>query len=192
MMSTREQILETTCELMESQGYHATGLNQIVQVSGAPKGSLYHYFPEGKEQIASEAIAHVAGRITERIRTNLAAIADPAEALQAFCEQVAENVERSGFRAGGPLTSVAAETATTSERLNQACRAAYAGMRQAFEEKLLTGGISQEQAGALAGFVLAAMEGAILLSRTAHSGDPLRQAGATLALTLRAVRSNEE
>ena len=41
MSSTRDQIIEKTCELLEAQGYHATGLNQILAESGAPKGSLY-------------------------------------------------------------------------------------------------------------------------------------------------------
>ena len=53
MANTREIIIETTCDLMENQGYHATGLNEIVKVSGAPKGSLYYYFPEGKESLAA-------------------------------------------------------------------------------------------------------------------------------------------
>jgi TetR/AcrR family transcriptional regulator, lmrAB and yxaGH operons repressor len=52
---TRDQIIQTTCTLLESQGYHATGLNQILKESGAPKGSLYYYFPQGKEELAEEA-----------------------------------------------------------------------------------------------------------------------------------------
>ena len=56
MTIAREQILKTTCDLMEKQGYHGTGLNEIVKESGSPKGSLYHYFPDGKEQIVAEAV----------------------------------------------------------------------------------------------------------------------------------------
>lgn len=48
MSSTKEQFIETTCDLLESHGYYATGLNQIVAESGALKGSLYYHFPEGK------------------------------------------------------------------------------------------------------------------------------------------------
>ena len=67
MSNAREQILQTTCNLLEKQGYHGTGLNEIVKESGAPKGSLYYYFPEGKEQITAEAVLQ-SGRVTsERI-----------------------------------------------------------------------------------------------------------------------------
>lgn len=56
MNTTRDQIIETTCELLEAYGYHATGLNQILTKSGTPKGSLYYYFPEGKEELTSETL----------------------------------------------------------------------------------------------------------------------------------------
>ncbi len=55
--STRDQIIEATAGLLETQGYRATGLNQIIEESGAPKGSLYYYFPGGKEEFSTEASA---------------------------------------------------------------------------------------------------------------------------------------
>ena len=61
MSSAREEILQATTALLEKQGSHATGLNEIIRESGAPKGSLYYYFPEGKDQLVSEAVL-VAGQ----------------------------------------------------------------------------------------------------------------------------------
>ena len=180
MTNTREQIVQTTCALLESQGYHATGLNQIVKEAGAPKGSLYYYFPEGKEAIAEEAIRHVTGMVVERIRTNLSQFPDAAEGVRSFAQTIAHHIEASGFQSGGPLTTIALETATTSERLNRVCHEAYESMRLAFEEKLLASRFPAEQAAELSHTILAAMEGGILLSRTYHSGDPLRKVGASL------------
>jgi TetR/AcrR family transcriptional repressor of lmrAB and yxaGH operons len=57
------RLLGTAADLFQRQGYHGTGLNQILAESGAPKGSLYHYFPEGKEALAAAAL----GRSGEEI-----------------------------------------------------------------------------------------------------------------------------
>lgn len=189
MANSREQILLTTCDLLENQGFHGTGLNEIVRESGAPKGSIYYYFPEGKEEIVSAAV-HFAGRRTaERIRTHLAAIQDPAEAIQSFLETIAYHIEGSGFRSGGPLTIVASESATTHARINLACQEAYNLVREAIAEKLRSAGLAEEKVISLAWTVNAAIEGAIILSRTFHSGDPMREAGRQLAILIRQCAS---
>lgn len=174
MSNARNQILRTTCDLLEKQGYHGTGLNEIVKESGAPKGSLYYYFPEGKEQITAEAVLQ-SGQVTaERIRSGLVGSTQAPKAIHDFILLVAENVERSGFAAGGPLTAVAMETATQSERINLACREAYGMLQAAFKEKLQESGYSRSKAEELATFITASIEGGIILSRTAHTADPLR------------------
>lgn len=174
MSNAREQILQTTCDLLEKQGYHGTGLNEIVKESGAPKGSLYYYFPEGKEQITAEAVLQSGRAVSERIRAGLKASNSAPKAIHDFILLIAENVERSGFAAGSPLTAVAMETATQSERINLACREAYGMLQTAFKEKLLEGGLSSVKAEELSVFVTASIEGAIILSRTLHTADPLR------------------
>jgi len=182
----REQFIEATCDLLEAQGYHATGLNQIVAESGAPKGSLYHYFPDGKEELAAAAIERTGRDLAGRVEVGLASHDDPAEAVQFLAQRIADAVEQSGFRAGGPLTTVAMETATSSQRLNLACRAAYDQLQAAFAAKLEAGGHEPQRAAELATFITAAIEGGIMLSRTYHSGDPLRRTGQELAALLAA------
>jgi TetR/AcrR family transcriptional regulator, lmrAB and yxaGH operons repressor len=184
MTTTREQIIQVTGQLLEKQGYNATGLNEIVGQSGAPKGSLYHYFPEGKEQIAAEAVLLSGELVSGRVRAYLARHADPAEAVLRLAEVIAGAVEQSGFAGGGPLQTVALETAASSPRLNQACRTAYGWLQAAFQEKLEAGGLPAPEAAQLAVFVTASLEGAILLSRTLHSGEPLRLAGQYLSRLL--------
>jgi TetR/AcrR family transcriptional repressor of lmrAB and yxaGH operons len=184
----REQIVQAASDLMENQGYHATGINEIVAKSGAPKGSIYYYFPEGKDAIAGEAV-EIAGRaLVGRIRENLAQNADLAGSIQSFLEGIAHYVELSGFTSGGPLSIVASETATTNEKLNQVCRGAYTEMIGAFEEKILASGCSPDRASSLAWMVTSTIEGAIILSRTFHSGEPLRRAGHELANLVKSNR----
>ena len=174
MSTAREQILQTTQSLLEKQGYHGTGLNEIVKESGAPKGSLYYYFPDGKEQITSEAILQSGTVTSERIRAGLKTSGSAAKSIHDFILLIAENVEKSGFAAGSPLTAVAMETAAKSERINLACREAYSMLQIAFKEKLLECDFGKSKAEELATFIVASIEGGIILSRTYHTADPLR------------------
>ena len=169
MSSAREQILETTSILLEKQGCHATGLNEIIRKSGSPKGSLYYYFPDGKDQIVSEAVLQAGQAVSERIRANLS-----ESGLQGFILKIAESVEASNFSAGSPLTAVAMETATTNERINLACREAYSMLVSAFQEYFVEQGMENLQASRMAIFVTASIEGGVILSRTDHSAEPLR------------------
>ena len=68
---SRQKILETAADLFKSQGYHATGLNQIIKESGAPKGSIYHYFPGGKEELAIESIKLAVQKVKDGLMDNL-------------------------------------------------------------------------------------------------------------------------
>jgi TetR/AcrR family transcriptional repressor of lmrAB and yxaGH operons len=169
MSSVREQILEATSTLLEKQGCHPTGLNEIIRESGSPKGSLYYYFPDGKDQIVSEAVLQAGQTVSERIRSNLS-----NSGMQGFILKIAESVETSDFSAGSPLAAVAMEMATTNERINLACREAYTMLVSAFQEYFVEQGITQDQANKMATFVTASIKGGIILSRTNHSAEALR------------------
>jgi TetR/AcrR family transcriptional regulator, lmrAB and yxaGH operons repressor len=123
--------------------------------------------------------------LAERIHINLNAEPGASEAIHAFVLRIAKAIEESGFKAGGPLQIVALETATTNARLNEVCQAAYRQLQSAFADKLLNSGYSQSQADRLSTFIMAVIEGGIVLSRTHHSGDPLRQAADFLASVIR-------
>jgi TetR/AcrR family transcriptional repressor of lmrAB and yxaGH operons len=188
MNTTRDQILQTTCRLLELQGYQATGLSQILHESGAPKGSLYYYFPEGKEELVAEAIASTAHVVTDRIRTSLAQVEAPGEAVRQFVLALAHQVSASGFRQGGPITTAALEAASTSERVRGACLDAYCLWRQAFEAKLAEAGCDGERAASLAALIIAALEGAIILSRTEQSLAPLEHVADELGALIDGAR----
>ncbi|MBL8166170.1 MAG: TetR/AcrR family transcriptional regulator [Anaerolineae bacterium] len=175
MISTRDQIIATTCNLLELQGYHATGLNQIIKESGSPKGSLYYHFPGGKEELAIEAVNHVGRLVLQRIRENLAQVDDCAEAISAFVRNIALNVELSGFRAGGPITTIAMETASTNVALREECRRIYDEWQNAFADKLRSGGIDEQRSRFMATLIIAAIEGGVILCRTSQSRMPLEQ-----------------
>jgi len=179
-MDTSEKFIRTASKLMETQGYHATGLNQIIAESGAPRGSLYYHFPGGKEELASQVITRNGKTFARLITENMQENITPADSVRNFILGVAGGLEATGFQSGGPLTTIALETANTSNRLNQACRDAYQAIQEAFTHKLRRLGISGEDAQTLAEFILIAIEGGILLSRTHHSNEPLKHVANTM------------
>ena len=171
MSTKRDEIITTTCRLLELQGYRATGLNEIIRESGAPKGSLYHYFPEGKDELTVEAIAYSAAAIVGNITRVMDEHDDATTAVTTFIRQLAGYVAASGFRQGGPITAVALEAASTNERLRLACRDAYQAWQRPFADKLRPAyGARAER---LAALIIAAIEGGIVLARSEQSEQPL-------------------
>jgi TetR/AcrR family transcriptional repressor of lmrAB and yxaGH operons len=180
MSETRDTIIETTSRLLEEQGYHATGLNQIVAESGAPKGSLYYYFPEGKDEISEEALRLTGRRVEENIRGMMQSHPTTADGLEGLLEKIAEQIEVSDFRAGGPITTVALESAGDNERLQRACSEIYDDWRGVVADRLGEDGVPDGQAERLSRTVIATIEGAIVLARTDRSVGPLLEAAASL------------
>ncbi|MDZ4669252.1 MAG: TetR/AcrR family transcriptional regulator [Phototrophicales bacterium] len=171
--TTREQLLDITCQLLEVQGYHATGLNEIIQTSKTPKGSLYYHFPGGKDELTEQALNQTGKIVLERIKNNLDVYDDPAEAVATFIRTLAGYVAQSEYRTGGPITTVASETAGTNDRLRLVCKTIYEAWRGAFADKFIQSGMSLTRAHRLAFAVLGLIEGGIILTRTYHDTQPL-------------------
>jgi len=189
MSDNREKFLQTASQLMEKQGYCGTGLNEILQKSGAPKGSLYYYFPDGKEQIASEVALRagniISGRIQEHTRDRL----DIEQAIHDFLYTVARRMEETEFHTGSTITMVAMESVTQSERINLACREAYGMIIDAFKEVIMNSGMEEAKAAGIAEMIVAAVEGGIMLSRTYQSADYLRRIADHITQMLDAIKT---
>lgn len=175
---SRQRLLDTASRLFRVQGYHATGLNQIVDESQAPKGSLYHYFPNGKEQLASEALVN-AGL---SLRAKLSGIAglSPAQAIDRLVEISIGELEASDYRDGCPIATVALETNTSSEAIRGVCQRIFGGALRLLTEWLMSKGLEEERARVLSLTVFSAYEGALMLSKVQHSPQPLREVAAQL------------
>ncbi len=177
---TRERLLRTAAGLFRTQGYHATGLNQVIAEGGAPKGSLYFHFPGGKEQLAVESVALSAGEV----HTSMRAVDDLDGALALF----GEHLVASDFKNGCPVATVALDAAAESEPIREACATAYASWHDVVVEFLVRQGVSVSRAPGLATTVLAAVEGALLLAKTQRDVAPLRQIAADLRVLIEGAR----
>jgi AcrR family transcriptional regulator len=183
---TRVRLLEAAAQLFREQGYAATGLKQITARARAPWGSLYHFFPGGKEQLGAETVAHSGGRYLRLFDLVYGrAEADAAQAVTDFFQLSVEALEKSGWADGCPIATVALEAASTSEPLRHACAEVFASWQVATARRFVAGGIEPERAEELAVYVLAAFEGAIVLSRAGHDTRPLRVTGEIVARTIR-------
>ena len=185
MASTRDQIIEKTCQLLELQGYYATGLNQIIRESGSPKGSLYYHFPGGKEELAAEAVEHVGRMVLKSIEYQLDSIDDAADAVHTMIADIATTIEQSDYTAGGPITTIAIETASGSEALREVCYRIYEQWRDVFYRKMLTGGIDETRADRIASLTMACIEGGVILCRTSRNRGALDAVADEIALTIR-------
>jgi TetR/AcrR family transcriptional regulator, lmrAB and yxaGH operons repressor len=178
--NTKARIIAATAELLELQGYHATGLNQVTQQSATPKGSLYFHFPGGKEEMATEAVLAAGAEISQRVAVALKSAAPVGEAVSAFILLLAQELQDSNFRKSCPVAMVAMETAATSESLRQACQKIYASWFALVEQRLTASSFEPGQVKSWTTLIWAAIEGALLLSRTAQSTAPLEMVAAQL------------
>ena len=145
---TRDRIIATTSALLTRQGYHATGLNQIVRESGTPRGSLYHYFPHGKEELAAEAVRHRGEQMRAHVTSELGRYDDPARAIVELVRTMVANLVRRDFETGAPVAAVAMEASSASETLRAACETVYAAVREPIEAVLRTYGLEADVRGA--------------------------------------------
>ena len=182
---TQRKLVQSTAHLLRTRGYAGTGLSAIVDASGVPKGSLYHHFPGGKEALAAAALE--AAR--EQIVGTLAGLIDRAaglpEAVEAFCDHYAEQLEASGFGAGCPLATVTLEAAGVGAPVQAACGEAFAAINGLLAERLAQAGLDAEAAERTAVFVTASVEGALMLAKASRDTRNLRVVRDQLADYLR-------
>lgn len=178
----RDKLIETMARLMQAQGYRNTGLNQLLAESGAPKGSLYHYFTGGKEALAVAALEHSARQVAERMSLLAATAATPRQALEAVFEAFIGDLEQSGFQKGCPVATVTLEEAAQSPSIQQACARAFELWHGVLAAYLQQQGIDHPDQRAES--LLMALEGALILSRAQRDCAPLRRLVQSVALAL--------
>lgn len=174
---TRDRILYASAELFRRQGYAGTGLKQIATEAEAPFGSVYHFFPGGKEQLADEVL-RVGGRFFLALYEGIAAEApDLVGAVRDFFAGAGETLAATDFADACPIATVAGEIASTNETLRKATADVFESWLGALAEDAVEAGVPSGRARGLAISVLAALEGAFLLSRSLRSVEPMRAAG---------------
>lgn len=177
---TRTRLIETTADLITRQGYHATGLNQITQVSGAPMGSLYYHFKGGKDELVVAAMQANGTVIANALTQVFASAIDLSGAIQATIDFLAGQLESTNFQKGCPIATVALEEAANNDLIQAAAQEIYQSWRDQITAFALKLGYGQAQAESIAFLTLTMIEGALIFSRAERSTAPLKQAASTL------------
>jgi AcrR family transcriptional regulator len=170
---TREKIINSARTLFRRQGYHGTGLAQIIEHSGTPRGSMYFLFPGGKEQVAVAAVTDWTATLDELIRTTRADSPTLRVWIERLATHFADELRASDFTEGLPVTTITLDSVPASAALTTACRTAYDTWLATLTEGLLDYGVPEERADGLAKLLLAGLEGAAVLCRAYESTEPL-------------------
>lgn len=170
---SQEKIVKAASRLFQIKGYSATGLNEILRESGAPKGSLYYYFPNGKEELALAAIDLASRTMQEKVKTGLAMHRDPIQAISRVIEDMVSALKEDGKLQSMSLSMLALETGQTSEMLRDACASSFEKMENLYKKKLIENGFSKQKASELGVVLQSMIEGAITISVTKKDTAPL-------------------
>jgi AcrR family transcriptional regulator len=154
--STRNRMLLSTALLMRERGARATSIDDVLAHSGAPRGSVYHHFPGGREQLLREATELAADYVVAQIERG----DDPVAVLDALVEQL---------HPGCPVVAVAVEDGTEAQA---AAGVAFRRWQEALERL----GVPRDRAL----LAVAAIEGAIVMSRAQKDPAPLESVRAQL------------
>jgi len=164
----KQTMIERTAVLLAKKGLQGASFSEILEASGAPRGSLYHHFPGGKDELVLAALEHAANQaldVLDRLSGRPA-----REVAEGFLSLWRSVLARSDFSAGCAV--VAVTVAAESEDL----RTRAAEILRSWREKLVTlfvaGGIPKKRAPAIAASLVAACEGAVILARAERSFEP--------------------
>ena len=179
----KQRMVEGAVVLLAKHGLQATSFSDVLAFTSAPRGSVYHHFPEGKEQLVASAVDLAGERAIALLDELQGASAD--EIVRRFLAMWRSILERSGFGAGCAVLAVT--VATDSSALLEHTAVVFRTWRGHLALLLESGGLRQADAGGFASLLVAASEGAVVLSRAEQSMEPFDLVTDQLLLHLRAL-----
>jgi AcrR family transcriptional regulator len=185
MVGTKDRIMDSTAELFRRQGYNGTGIKQILAAANAPFGSLYHFFPGGKQELGAQTIRS-SGRLYMELFATIAIQApDVLSAVGDFFTGAAQTLEETGYADACPIATVALEVSSTNEPLREACAEVFTAWIDGASAYFVAAGIEPQAARDLALSMLCLLEGAFIFCRAMRSTESLHVAGASAVAAVR-------
>ena len=163
----RDHLLDATAELIARHGYRGTGVNAVLAASGVPNGSLYHHFPDGKDQLIAASIS----RTSARTRDDLAAAVarGPEAGVRLIFDYLAKRLKRDDFDAGCRIAAPLADTGGEVDVVRVAAAEGFSSWTEAIADGLVAHGWTRRAARSTAVAVICLFEGGILLGQAQRS-----------------------
>jgi AcrR family transcriptional regulator len=182
---TRARMVRSAAKLFREHGYDGVGFREIVADAGAARGAIYHHFPGGKADLAEEVVREV-GTSIDALLARLPAAGGPEATVDGLVRAVSRALADPSRPPGCPVAAVAMG-AREDDRLLAAADEVFSRWVDAIAEPLRQAGVRKADADAYAVTALAALEGALVLSRARRSTQPLQQVGTDLRRSVRAL-----
>lgn len=183
---SRTRMVVAAAQLLAQNGYQATSFSAVLEASGAPRGSIYHHFPDGKDQLVTAAI-ELAGGHAQSLMSGWRG-KSAAEVLDAFIDLWRAILAASDFRSGCSLVAVTVSSESSDHVA--AASAIFDAWRDQLAQLLSDGGVDEGSAPTLATTIIAAAEGAVVLCRAHSSLQPLDAVQAQLGVLVDASLSS--
>ncbi|GAA2162934.1 TetR family transcriptional regulator [Humibacillus xanthopallidus] len=182
----RDRMVYATAQHLRRAGVSGTGLRQVVIDADAPRGSLQHYFPGGKDQLVAEALDWAGTWAAARVGEHLSRMRrpTPSRLFTAVVDDWAADLDAREFARGCPVAAAVVDCADTNETVRRAADTALETWRRPLAEALVDMGRSRRRADSLSTLMLCALEGAILMARARRDTAPLRLVARELAPVL--------
>jgi AcrR family transcriptional regulator len=188
---TRERIVDSAALLFQRYGYSGTGLKQISRASGATFGSLYHFFPGGKDDLTAEALRQSGLGYQLLVEAIFDNAPDLLTGLRSAFAGAAEVLEASDYADACPIETVALEVASTNEPLRLVTAEIFASWTVSATARFEAAGLSAARARVLALAVISTLEGAFVLARAAKDTEAMHAAGAAMVAVAEALLDEE-
>ena len=121
-MTTKEKLIQVTAKLIREKGIAATGIAELVEISAVPKGSIYHHFPGGKDDLIIAAIQNFKDLMSAAFKASLKGKSTAKSGLTSILDYYIDSLEKSNFRNGCPLAIVAMESSGNNDLINNTCK----------------------------------------------------------------------
>jgi len=181
---SRSRMVDSAVVLLAKHGLQATSFAEVLEHSGAPRGSIYHHFPDGKDQLIAAAIS-LAGERAISLLDDLHG-SDAQDVTAGFLGMWRAVLRASDFGAGCSVLAVT--VAADSPPLLAAAGDIFRSWRARLAELLEHGGVAAAIAPALATLIIASSEGAVVLSRAERSFAPFDEVSEQLRVAVEAAR----